>query len=141
MLAALIAAVGCGGGKPKFGVSGKVMLGDKKVVGEVVFVDANGTEYPAPITDGTYKVQGIPSGEAKVKVRGMPGAGAPLGGGGVGPDGKPLKPLDPGGGAKGPDASGGGVPPPAKYGDEKTSNLKFNVEPKADQNYDIILTP
>jgi len=129
--------VGCsGGGKDAANsVSGKVQYKGQDVQGMVVFVSGSG-EFQGPILGGKYKVDNPPKGEVTVLVRGLgPGAmpgglKAPPGATGAGKDAAPGKTLDAGG--------AGGVQPPAKYADAKTSDLKFTVT-GGKQTYDIEL--
>jgi hypothetical protein len=139
VLVLLLAAVGCGPPKVKQGVQGKVTLDGKPVNGEVTFLASDGKPYSSPISpEGNYSIPGCPKGEAKIKVTG--GLVAPGASSTVGPDGKPLPSLDPGGGAKAPEGPKG-VAPPAKYGDYGTSGLKCDVLGTPDQVHDITLTP
>lgn len=59
--------LGCGGGKGT--VTGTVTLDDKPLsVGTIAFQPAKGNAVSAPIKDGKYTVEGVPTGEARVTV-------------------------------------------------------------------------
>jgi hypothetical protein len=95
-LIAGLAVTGCGGASNAT-VSGKVTYKGAPVKGGyVTFVSANGVTRPGPIAeDGTYTINQLPTGPAKIAV-----------------ETDSVKPL--GGTGKGKTASGG--PPPKKYG-------------------------
>jgi len=135
--AVLVCLAGCSGKKPKSKVTGKVTVGDKPVMGEVVFLGDDGKEFKGVINakDGIYTLLDAPNGQYKVAVKGM-GAGlnVPGGGGQVAPP-KDAPKMDM------PDlARGQSVQPPAKYGDPKTSGLTFEVT-GGEQTFDIPLKP
>jgi len=102
-------------------VSGKVTLNGQPVSGEVVFVGAGGKLSLTPIKpDGQYEMFDPPAGKVKVAIRTMglgPAPGAP----GAPPKGLPGGTLGTG--------SGGGVAPPAKFGDDKKTPISYEVEP------------
>jgi len=96
----------------KNSVSGKVTLDGQPVKGTVIFKYADGQEKPSPLgPQGNYMIPDPPTGQVKILVRGMGGAAAPKG-------------------AEGPNAgTGSGVEPPSKYGDERTTDLTYEVKP------------
>jgi hypothetical protein len=132
LLAAIIWAAGCGGGKGKTdSVSGKVTLDGKPVAGEITFICSDGKEFKSPLTqDGGYSIIAPPKGVAKIGVKGML-----LGLGGT------LKKADSKGGeslATGPGSSG--VAPPAKYADPAKSGLTYDIK-GGSETHDIALSP
>jgi hypothetical protein len=67
LLLTALALSGCG--KSKGNVSGKVTVGGKPVYsGTISFIVGKEQPVGGPITDGKYKVTGVPVGEAKVVV-------------------------------------------------------------------------
>jgi len=106
-------------------VSGKVLLDDKPVAGEVVFIGADNKEQPPAPTnaEGRYFLVAPPAGKYKVVVRAMtlPTKKAPK-----------LPDL--------PKAPKPGVAPPAKFAKPATSGLMIEVT-GGPQTYDIVLKP
>jgi hypothetical protein len=135
LLAAILVVSGCGTSKGGNGkVSGKVTLGGKPVGGSVHFIGSDNKELSSPISgaDGSYMIQGLPAGKAKIMIKGMAAAG-----GAGAPGGAPVAepPKDPN--MKVPSM---GVDPPAKYASADTSGLTFDVDGKT-QTKDFELTP
>lgn len=141
-LALLVAVAGCG---PKTGtVSGKVTYkGEPLKGGNVIFASEKGQSLLAPIgEDGTYTIQNVPVGEAKIAVKtkhlGIVAAMAKMKGAG-GP------PQDTSGGVGAPkkltpeEAVRRFVAIPAQYEDTETSGLTFTVK-GGSQSHDIPLT-
>lgn len=127
---------GCGGGGkgPSNVVTGKITLNGQPVMGTVVFIGPDNKEVLGGVSAGTgeYRVDNPATGLNKILVRGLGGAGAP------GPAGKPM--VAPGGKDPANMVGGQGVPPPAKYGSVKTSDLTFNVT-GGQETHDITLKP
>lgn len=117
---------GCGGGQATGDVSGTVSFDGKPVeMGSITFLpaDGNGPSAGGSITDGKYAVAKVPVGAAKVKISGALVTGK-------------KKMYD--------DASSPVVTTstellPAKYSDEKATELKFDVQ-KGPQTKDFALT-
>jgi len=110
LVLAIVVASGCSGGKPEGSVSGKVTYqGNPVAGGSVNFLSTAGVGAQAPISNGTYSVNGpLATGEYAVYV-------AP-----------PLPTPQPPGTKPAP-------PPkfevPTKFQDAKTSGLKVSVKP------------
>lgn len=138
VLALFPALSGCGdaGGTAKDSLKGKVTLNTKPVAGLIVFVNAEGKELSAPLgPDGSFTVENPPAGEVTVVVRTIGGVGKAkeIPGGAVvaGKGGSVLPSAGTG---------MGGEDPPAKYGDPKTSPLKYTIT-AGHQTKNFELTP
>jgi hypothetical protein len=120
----LVGASGCSGTTDAGdSLSGKVTLGPDPVSGTVVLVTGDGKEVPTTLkVDGTYLFTKPPVGHVKILVRsmntGLPSTAPPK-------DAPAMPKL-------------GGVAPPPKYADAKTSNLSYDIKP-GKQTYDIPL--
>jgi hypothetical protein len=136
LLAALVSALGCSGGKPSL-VKGKVTLDGKPVKGDVVFVGEK--EHAMPINaDGTYSIPNLKKGTYKVAVRprkAPPGVSEEVAAIPTGGTGKDAAPTAGGAATVAVDA----VPPPAKYAAPNSSGLSFEVK-GGEETYDIPLT-
>ena len=124
-----LAGAGCGGGIGT--VSGTVTYQNKKVVsGTVMIVASDSLPYYSPIDkDGTYSVENVPAGEAKVSVTSLDPSGP------KGRPGAPKRPVE----KKEP-----AVDPklwfsiPDRYADFSNSGLTVNVR-RGPNTYDIKL--
>lgn len=154
LLPLFLLALGCGS---KGTVTGKVTFKDAAVPGgQVRFLTANGKSYVGEIQeDGSYTVEGVPTGPAKVSVK--PNEPVPTPGGGGGPGRPPFggPPRDrkiqfgPPAGSNVPEEAKKGFNPnkpgqkfvknfPANYKDPEKSGLTYTVE-KGEQSYNIPL--
>lgn len=129
---AVAVAVGCGGSKgSKDSVSGKVTSNNQPVSGLIEFTFSDGKMLASPLApDGGYSIPAPPKGDAKVAVKGL---GAPPGPG-IKAGAEMPKGVDMPGGV------GGGVQPPAKYGNPTTSGLTYTVK-GGEEKKDFDLTP
>lgn len=121
-MTALVAA-GCNKGDADNVVSGKVTLGGKPVEGEIVFVNADGKDFPSPIdgTDGSYSISNIPKGKMNVLVRSSTASLSSVGGSATVPQGAGAMPGMEGGGPT-------GVAPPRKYANPNKPLLTIEIE-------------
>jgi hypothetical protein len=105
-----------------------VTQGGQAVAGTVLFIDSANKEYASPIAaDGKYQVIGLPTGTAKIIVKGSGvGGTAP----GLGAKDKESMPTA---------GAAGGVAPNAKYA-KPDNGLTYEVK-TGEQTYDIELKP
>jgi len=129
VLPVLALLVGCGG---KGTVSGTVTYkpkGKNVTGGTVMVMSQNGTAHYGPINpDGTYRVEGVPPGSARVTVSSPdPGANATVGRETA--PGMPGKPVRGGAAPAAPssEALAGWFAIPEKYGDANESGLTLDV--------------
>lgn len=145
LLPVLALLVGCGGTGT---VSGTVSYKPKNknlVAGTVMVMTQDGAAFYGDINhDGTYRVEGVPTGPTKVTISSPDPKANPNAGAGHGaPKGAAGKPTRTG-------AAGASAPPldpnllkdwfpiPAKYGDATASGLTFDVK-KGDNTFNIAL--
>lgn len=143
-LAVLLAALaGCGGSSAKTDVTGTIKLKGQppKFTGlQVIFLHPDGTQVAAPVNeDGTYKAEGVPSGEVRVcfayitpdaaQMGAEFKAGAPRM---KKPGEKPDAPKPKAPGTPGPATS----PIPQKLRDHTTSGLTLKVESGKSNTFD-----
>jgi hypothetical protein len=137
-LALALGVAGCGGGRSKATVSGKVFYKDTPLKGgNVTFVGSDKQTYMAEIhEDGSYAVETLPPGEVKIAVE--TNSLRP-------PNPNVLKnkpPADAGGGYTPPDYEARAkryVPIPTRYSDAEQSGLSYSVK-TGKQEHDIKLT-
>ncbi len=127
--------IGCSQPIPPDMVSGKVTLDGKPVIGEIIFIGADGKQVTSSVgpTGGAYSIGNPPQGEVTIVIRSLAGMTMPAGAGPPPNAGEASKTM----------ASTGGitsVPAPAKYADPQTSDLRYTVKP-GKQEHDIQLTP
>ena len=129
----VLGLAGCG--ESTGSVKGKVYLQDKLVTGgSIAFVSPNDKVQTAMIqSDGSYEIQKVSTGLAKISVTGAMEVKVPAG--------KKMDLTKFGGEAKEKvvaETTGKATPIPAKYGDAKNSGLTFEVKPGS-QEHDIKL--
>ena len=142
VLPVLALLVGCGGTGTVSGTVSSKAKSKKLVAGTVMVMAKDGTaSYGTINADGTYKVENVPTGPARVTVSSPDpkAAGAAVGRGGAGLPGKPTRGGD--GCAPAPpsdDVVKGWFPIADKYGDVNNSGLSLDVK-KGDNPLNIDL--